>query len=375
MATDRRAALAELRSGTARLAEALYTLETSSELALLRDASQLRGRSGERAAEAVAAATGLWARYPLLTDAVERGEAAEAADDDAALAAVLDGPTTGGGPSPLALLAALTAESDAAQRAIAEVAGAWSDVLPRLDAVRRRAAALAATATQLGIADDPDLATAGRIVEHLVETVAADPLGVDPSPAEAAVARAEDRIGTLDRRRTALPHDLATAASTLGELTGLVADGRAALERAQARVADTSGLLAGVDPGVVDGDPRALRPWLARLDALAAEGRWRDAAAGLEHWRATAEGWVATARQVVTVNRAPVEARDQLRGLLDAYRAKAAAKGRIEDTALAATHRAADDAVRARPCDLAAAAALVRAYGDAVNAEPEVSGP
>jgi hypothetical protein len=375
MATDRRAALAELRSGTARLAEALYTLETSSELALLRDASQLRGRSGERAAEAVAAATGLWARYPLLTDAVERGEAAEAADDDDTLAAVFDGPTASGGPPPLALLASLTAESAAAERAVAEVAGAWSDVLPRLDAVRSQAAALTVTATQLGIADDPDLATAGRIVEHLVATVAADPLGVDPSPAEAAVARAEDRIGALDRRRTALPHDLATAAATLAELTGLVADGRAALERAQARVADTSTLLGAVDTGVVDGSPRALRPWLARLDALAAEGRWRDAAAGLEHWRAAAEGWVATARQVVAANRAPVEARDQLRGLLDAYRAKAAARGRIEDTTLAAAHRAADDAVRARPCDLTVAAALVRAYGDAVNGPGGVVDP
>ena len=45
MATDRRAALAELRSGTARLAEALYTLETSPELA--RPAPELRGVAQE----------------------------------------------------------------------------------------------------------------------------------------------------------------------------------------------------------------------------------------------------------------------------------------------------------------------------------------
>src|SRR5262249_43118478 len=58
--------------------------------------------------------------------------------------------------------------------------------------------------------------------------------------------------------------------------------------------------------------------------------------------------------------------RDELRGLLDAYRAKAGRLGAAEDAALDASYRHAHDLLWTAPCDLAAASAAVTGYQQAV---------
>jgi hypothetical protein len=56
----------------------------------------------------------------------------------------------------------------------------------------------------------------------------------------------------------------------------------------------------------------------------------------------------------------------ELRGLLDAYRAKGARLGAAENIELAALYQRARDLVRAAPCDLPAAGDAVRGYQRAV---------
>jgi len=58
--------------------------------------------------------------------------------------------------------------------------------------------------------------------------------------------------------------------------------------------------------------------------------------------------------------------RDELRGLLDAYRAKAGRTGGAEDAALTARYQQAHDLLWTAPCDLAAADAAVTGYQQAV---------
>ena len=58
--------------------------------------------------------------------------------------------------------------------------------------------------------------------------------------------------------------------------------------------------------------------------------------------------------------------RAELRGLLDAYRAKAARLGGAENTDLADGYQLAHDLLWSAPCDLAAAAGAVRRYQQAV---------
>ena len=65
--------------------------------------------------------------------------------------------------------------------------------------------------------------------------------------------------------------------------------------------------------------------------------------------------------------RAPLEERDDLRGLLGGYRARAAAKGLAEDAVLDDKYNAAKKELFTAPCDLEVARSLVAAYQAAVR--------
>jgi len=107
---------------------------------------------------------------------------------------------------------------------------------------------------------------------------------------------------------------------------------------------------------------------LADLDRLLAAGRWPRLAAELDEIDrelATATGNLrATERTVVdTLSR-----RDELRGLLGAYQAKAARLGAAEDPGLTERYNYARGLLWTAPCDLAAAANAVTGYQQAVLA-------
>ncbi len=360
-------ALEELRGGATRLAEELVEFETSAELALLRDASALRGRSAELAAAAVTGATELWAKYPLLQGALEQLDTTVRNRDDVAAAPLLA--------QARELLASLTKMLAETKQAVNDVARRWREILPKLDQMAGEIAELRRLAGELELGDDRDLEHASRIVDHLMETIAGDPLGTDTLPGERAIDLARVRLRKLEHMQIHLPSDLEHAERTLAEIERVVAEGRASVDATRARIVGVHALLEPLPDDVLDADERALRPWLARLRALAAKGQWRPAATGLEQWRVVADGLLANARTVLTANRAPLAKRDELRGLLEAYRAKAAATGRAEDVELATAARAARDALYSAPCDVEAAAALVRAYGAAVNTAPRGGNP
>ena len=63
----------------------------------------------------------------------------------------------------------------------------------------------------------------------------------------------------------------------------------------------------------------------------------------------------------------PLQEREDLRGLLGAYRKRASSKGLAEDAALDDRYRAAHEMLWSAPCDLRAARTLVAAYQSAVR--------
>jgi hypothetical protein len=73
------------------------------------------------------------------------------------------------------------------------------------------------------------------------------------------------------------------------------------------------------------------------------------------------------ARKRVAEVRAPLEARDEMRGLLEAYRARASRHGVAETPALAAAYQAARDLLWSAPCDLDASGQAVRRYQAALT--------
>jgi hypothetical protein len=112
--------------------------------------------------------------------------------------------------------------------------------------------------------------------------------------------------------------------------------------------------------------PDIPEPPLASLGALAADRQWSRLATELD--RCEAELAAATA-QTVGVREtaaAALDKRDELRGLLRAYKAKAARLGAAEDPDLAAQFDTAYGLLWTAPCDLTAAQAAVAAYQRAI---------
>jgi hypothetical protein len=351
-----------VRDGITRLAQALYQIDASPELALVRDRDQLRGRSAKVAEEAAGLVDGLWTRYPQLSEAGEQIEAARASGDRARLDRLVREASP--------LLRELEADADRASTLIGQLGTAWRNAVPRLDALRARLAQAAATADTLGMPGDPELAAARTVVDDVTAQATADPLGAEIDAADRLVERVELRLSELARTRAGIGADLDAADRRLEEIVGLLAAGAGARAAAEDRIVDPGGLVAPIDAAELDTGDRALRPWLARIRAQAGAGAWPAAAKGLEQWREEAGALHARATAVAAANRAPLERRNDLRGLLDAYRAKAAAQGLAEDPALTERYRSAREALYAYRCDVRRAETLVREYGRAIELPP-----
>jgi hypothetical protein len=100
---------------------------------------------------------------------------------------------------------------------------------------------------------------------------------------------------------------------------------------------------------------------------LARSGGWREAHRRLERWTSDTRALLADAEEALRANRAPIEARNQLRALLEAYQVKAARLGRIENSELERIFAEAQQALYTAPTDLALAAQLVRRYQELLN--------
>jgi hypothetical protein len=106
---------------------------------------------------------------------------------------------------------------------------------------------------------------------------------------------------------------------------------------------------------------------------LAAQGSWREARRALEAWTAGTTSLIGDAQRALEANRAPIEARNQFRALLDAYQVKAKRLGHLEDADLAEIFERAHAALYTAPTDLADAAQLVRRYQQRLAGSPEVT--
>jgi hypothetical protein len=88
--------------------------------------------------------------------------------------------------------------------------------------------------------------------------------------------------------------------------------------------------------------------------------------AKLEDWTGGANARLDEAKRALRANRTPIEARNQLRALLEAYQVKAGRLGLIEDPRLERLFARAHEALYTAPTDLTLAAPLVREYQEAL---------
>ena len=349
-------------------------------------------------ATAVTLAT-LWQVYSAYSAVVD--QAAEAVNrrlgprELAAVTLLLTGRSVqlASGPAPLAgrdladsgredmTLATAVARMRRAFAGVTEVVSAaeqvWTEVAGRLDAAGAELARVTPQATALGDeALTGNLAAAQGELIRLRDTLNSDPLAlwrggpgsgssrpaVDTSGAD----RLQQRVGAAATRVDELVRLRDDAHRRIAEVTTAAATARSAREDAAAawRQAAEKVAVGALPPEPAD--LADLSDRLAGLSTLLAGGRWTRLASELDlldRELATATASFKEAERAVV---AAMGKRDELRGLLGAYKAKAARLGAVEDPGLAERHDRARDLLWTAPCDLAAAEAAVVGYQQAV---------
>ncbi len=374
--------LMRLQEASERAAANLIELEIDSSRQLL-EVSALTGRSAERWSQASAALTDLWRWQGQLKRLLERAEGLRGPWRANELRSLLDGDSIELSRSevPLAerdllgsseitvrctaeqLLERMSEAFDEVKAVLARFGDAWDALTPRVTAAQTALDEAQALAAGLGDHHRGDLDEAARAVARLATSASADPLSTAPGDLDAQIDSLREIRRDFDAT-AALRRDfdarIADARSLLASLETTAGEGRAAHEEALAKISVPTAAEPPVPPARVG----------AELDAiadLARSGEWRDARLELDAWTSRTEALLGEARQAVRANRAPIDARNQFRALLEAYQVKAERRGVVEDPELEQVFARAHAALYTAPTDLALVAQLVRRYQEMIS--------
>jgi hypothetical protein len=366
------------------------------------DGAPLAGQTRDRWAAASASLATLWETFLAYSAVVDRvgalgsGARRPARKDLPELGELLTGGCVRlpGAPVPLArrdLASAgrppvtLAAAVGAMRRAFTEVTevtsaveAVWAAVAAPLDAATADLARARPLVDGLGAGVRAEFRDAEDALAAQRAAVNTDPLALwrasprgtasrpaaDGSADTSAAGRLRERAAALTARIAELDRVRRQARQRIDGLAAATASARAARQGAVAARGDAAVRISALPPL----PPEVAEPPLASLGALAADGQWSRLAAELD--RCEAELAAASA-QTAGVRQAAADAidkRDELRGLLRAYKAKAARLGAAEDPDLAARHDQAHGLLWTAPCDLATAEAAVAAYQRAILA-------
>jgi hypothetical protein len=262
------------------------------------------------------------------------------------------------------LLNRMSAAFDAAKTAILTIATTWDSLVPRVRDIRDALTALD-DRTTLSPDDRLTIGTLQDELDRLAEDLVLDTLVVVPDDLdrlEGKVVAITAELAAVDELQADASERLRYADALHGQLRGAVADAEAAHREVLEKIAA---------PSVPAPAPVAdeISTEIDRVRAMVMAGRWRDAERALAAWTARVDDLLRDALDCAAANRAPLEARNQLRGRLDGYRAMAIRRGVLEDVQLAALHARARDALYTAPTDLADAEASVQAYREALPRE------
>jgi hypothetical protein len=266
-------------------------------------------------------------------------------------------------------IAASVAEMRAAFSEVAEVTSAvetvWGAVGGQLDAAAEELGKCRTLMGGLGVEVQAEFRDAESSLDAQRAGANADPLAlwhagqVDTSAAD----RLRDQVKGLATRIAELDRLRAAAQGRIDALIARVAAARADRQEAVAtwrRAAERITEVPSLPPDIAD-------PPLAALSALATAGQWTRLQAEIDRCEA---GLTAAAAQTTETKRlaeAALGRRDELRGLLGAYKAKASRLGAAEDRDLAERYDQARNLLWTAPCDLAVAAAAVTGYQQAIS--------
>ncbi|WP_433345560.1 hypothetical protein ACQP25_24415 [Microtetraspora malaysiensis] len=362
-----------------RISDDLLDLDSHPGYQLLKGA-QLTGETRRRWDEAQHRAVTLWWLFDAYRGVLSRAQELRAGKPDlAALTGLLAGPSVELKPENVPVekrsllraagesitLDTVVARMDAAYRDVAETVAAaddaWSALLSRLDDadVARRSAQDLLRDLDGG---DPELDRIGAEIDRIRAAVTVDPLGSVTLGGEldGLLAELTARRGLLEQAAR-IRAEYSDRARRLGDRIAQVAEA----ENEARSVRDT--VLVKIASPALPALPDQAAALRDRLSALETAGdRWLELVerlTGLE--RAVGEA-LARARAATEAMAGLIGRRDELRGRLEAYRAKAVRLGHAEDAALGEMYGEAHALLWTAPCDLRQATVALSAYQRAI---------
>jgi hypothetical protein len=342
----------------------------------------LTGTTRQRWESAAGTLAALWDLYEAYSDVIDRAEALAKRPGQKELTqitALLTGPSVevDRGPAPLARrdLADAGREQLTLATARARMRGAFNEVTGVVSAAEQAwndvAGTLDAAAGDLSGAEAPDDQDLSREVaevraelDRLRGLLNTDPLGDQVNPA--AADRLRDRVAAVAARSADLARLRDGARQRVAAVITAAAAAHAAREDAAAACARAAAKITAVP--AVPADRTDLSARIAALDSLLAAGRWTRLSSELDLLERELASVTSAFRDTEQTAAGLLSRRDELRGLLEAYKAKAARLGAAEDPGLTVRYDQARELLWTAPCDLNAAADAVNRFQQAVLA-------
>ncbi|SFK38105.1 hypothetical protein [Streptomyces pini] len=394
----------------------LYALQDHAGRRLL-EGAELTGVTKERWARTEEAVSLLWTYFDAFTAALDsarglRGESRWPAPDDLAeLTARLRGPAVavpaahspadgpGSGPEPKAesktesgagpveriTLAELVARMNGwYARSLDTVAAAdsvWSALPARIDMLSAELQRIRSLAHSVGVR--PGEHPAGDELEQVTAELTAlraevvtDPLAFWVSaggssapgggrPDTVRYDRAARALEDVRREIDAVLQVRQDAEQRLMRLRDVLSRADRTLAEARTARGEVLAKIAAVEVPAVSGPPTALYEQLTLAAEHRRHARWHRLSPLLESLEERADEELERARASLTAVTAPLAVRAELRGRLDAYRARLARRGAADDPVLTERYDAARRLLWSAPCDLRAAEQAVLRYREA----------
>ncbi|GAA3169961.1 hypothetical protein GCM10010451_18200 [Streptomyces virens] len=270
----------------------------------------------------------------------------------------------------------------------------WSALPARIDLLAAELQRTSRLAHSVGVrpGEHPagdDLERITRTLTRLREQVVSDPLAFW-KPAEGSSAPGGGRPDTTvyDREARAL-EDVRReidavltvrqdAEKRIVRLRDLLSRADRTLAEARTARGEVLAKIAATEVPVVSGPPTALQEQLSTAAEYRRHAQWHRLSPLLESLEQKAEDELLRARESLTAVTAPLAVRAELRGRLDAYKAKAARHGCAEDPELVERYEKARRMLWSAPCDLRAAEQAVLRYQwsvmESLGVSPRVPG-
>jgi hypothetical protein len=400
-------ALARLGAEHEAIETSLLALQDHAGRRLLEGAA-LTGVTQERWASAEASITLLWAYFDAYTDALHsareirsrrrwssredlveltellRGEAVTVAGSATAMA---NAPTLQGASrlsEQFSLSTLVDRMNDLYASSLDMVVAAdavWSALPARIDLLAAELQRTRQLAHSVGVrpGEHPagdDLERITRTLTRLREQVVSDPLAFwTPAPGSSAPGGGRPDTSAYDREARALEdvrREIEAVLTVRQDAEARLVKLRDVLSRADRTLAEARSArgevlakIAATEVPVVSGPPTVLQEQLAMAAEYRRHAQWHRLSPLLESLEQKADDELLRARESLTAVTAPLAVRAELRGRLDAYKAKVARHGFAEDSLLIERYDAARRMLWSAPCDLRVAEQAVLRYQQA----------